>query len=365
MPLHRFPVRFLSLLSLLFLLGAHAASGQDGRAARAQALTEKALVEGRLPGLQAAVLVRGEIVFSAALGQCNLEHAVATTPATRMRIGSITKTFTASLLALLVEEETLDLDVPVRTYVPGFPAKSHPMTLRQLAGHLSGMPHYQPAEFVNRRHYASVTEALEKFRDRELLFPPGERFEYSSFGWNLVGAAIEGAAGKPFLELLQERVLRPLDLHDTLPDRATPLVAHRAQAYVTTSTGHLNTPAIDQSDAWPSAGLLSSAEDLVRFAHAMWQGRLVPRSTTERFATAMQTDSGESTGYGIGWQDQDLAGHRFKGHGGSHVGATADLWYQPEQGVAIALITNTNSGALAPLLERLAALYVAAAPTGD
>ncbi len=325
--------------------------------ARATELARNALEAGGLPGLQAAVLRDGRIVWSVALGLANLEHSVPLTSDCRMRIGSISKSLTSAAVGLLVESGQLDLDVPVQTYVPEFPARSHPITTRQLGGHLSGIPHYLPIEIVNTTHYASVTEALDKFKDKEPESEPGEAFEYSSYGWNLIGAVIEGASGQPFLDFMEERVIAPLGLEDTMPDETREVIARRAQVYMVTPRGAFNPPAIDQSDAWPSGGYLSSAEDLVRFADAMWSGKLVKQTTIELLSSSQRTTRGEETGYGIGWQDQTLAGRRWSGHGGSHVGATADLWFEPQERLAIALITNTNTRALQDLLEQLAALF--------
>jgi len=99
-------------------------------------------------------------------------------------------------LGLLYQRGTLDLDAPVQRYVPGFPVKRYPITVRQVAGHLAGIRHYLPGEFENRKHYATVSEGLSIFAGDSLLFEPGTRFEYSSYGYNLLSAVIEGARGR-------------------------------------------------------------------------------------------------------------------------------------------------------------------------
>ena len=329
---------------------------------KARVLAHRVFEEAQLPGLQAAVLVDGELVWHDELGFAHLEHQAPITEHSRLRIGSLSKSLTSAALAVLVEEGRLDLDKSVARYLPEFPKKKHDITLRQLAAHVSGVPHYSPAEIVNTKHYSSVTDALKKFKDKELLFPPGERFEYSSYGWNLIGAVIEQATEQTFTQLLESQVFAPLGLQDTIAESSRELIPRRAQAYVVTPKKVFHTPAIHPCDAIPSGGFLSSASDLVRFVDRLFQGgpegRLVGSETLGEFTRVHQTSDGEPTGYGLGWQDQKLAGFTFKGHGGSHVGATADLWYLPERRLAIALITNTNTSALQELLEGLAAIYL-------
>lgn len=114
------------------------------------------------------------------------------TAETRFRIGSVSKALTSVAVGRLLQDGRLDLDSPVQRYVPGFPAKRYPITVRQVAGHLAGIRHYFPGEFENREHYPTITQGLAIFAADSLLFEPGTAFAYSSYGYNLLGAVIEG-----------------------------------------------------------------------------------------------------------------------------------------------------------------------------
>src|SRR5262249_37165742 len=151
----------------------------------------------------------------------DLEQQVPVTPISRLRIGSVSKPLTAALLGLLVEEGRLDLDAPVQAYVPDFPRKAWPITTRQLAGHLAGVRHYRGHEFEIRDHYATVLEGLAIFENASLLFQPGTKFSYSSYGWNLISAVLEGAAHESFLPMMQARVFEPAGMAHTAPDEPT------------------------------------------------------------------------------------------------------------------------------------------------
>jgi serine beta-lactamase-like protein LACTB, mitochondrial len=330
------------------------ASGQSARD-----VARELLAADRLPGLALAVSVGSELVCSEALGWASLDPPRPATTETRWRIASISKALTSVALGLLWQEGSLDLDAEVQRYVPSFPRKQHAITVRQLAGHLSGLPHYAPNDMLNRDPYSSVTAALAKFADRPLMHAPGERFAYSSFGWNLLAAVIEGATGVGYLGFMVDRVLSPLGMADTVPD--LPGVAGDACAdfYIVRAGGEvLRAPAIDNSDAWASAGFLSTAEDLARFARGVLDGRLLGPRTVELLFVPMRTREGAAVPYGLGWELGSYCGQRVVGHGGSHVGATAQLLVLPEQRIAVALLANANSRGLREAAARAAKLVL-------
>ncbi|MGE0552443.1 MAG: serine hydrolase domain-containing protein [Gemmatimonadales bacterium] len=347
-------------LALVALVGVPAsrASAQAPRETRARQLLERYLEDQHVPGASAAISRNGRIVWSAGFGMANLELRVPATPETRFRVGSISKALTSVAVAQLWDGGRLDLDVPVQRYVPSFPEKAHPITTRQLGGHLSGLPHYNREDIVNRVHYESVTHALDKFKDRPLLFTPGERFSYSSFGWNLISAVVEGAAGVPFLDYMERRVFEPLGMTRTGPDRYEAVIPDRTAFYVVHPDGKTeNGPAVDNSDVWAGGGFLSTAEDLTRFGEGVQGGAVVSQRGRQLLFTRMTTTAGDSTGYGLGWRVRDLDGRRVVGHGGSHVGATAQLLLDPTNRVVVAILTNSNNRGLSDLADDLARLF--------
>lgn len=322
-------------------------------------LAHELVLVDRLPGLSLAVMVDGEIVASESLGWASLDPPRPVTAESRFRVASISKSITSVALGLLWQEGALELDAEVQTYVPEFPRREHAITVRQLAGHLSGLPQYTPIDMLNRRRYESVTAALAKFADRPLLHPPGERFSYSSFGWNLLAAVVEAASGVEFLRFVAQRVCRPLGLASIEPDLADEPMGDRVAFYFVRPGGEVvEAPVIDNSDAWAAAGLLSTAEDLVRFASGVLDGRLLEPRTVELLLTPMRTRDGVPTRYGLGWEVGEYRGHRVVGHGGSHVGATAQLIAFPERRVVVALLANANSLGLRAAAVKVAELYL-------
>src|SRR6266487_3765773 len=312
---------------------------------------------GKIPGLQVAVAVGGKLVWSEAFGYADLAREVPVTAETQFRIGSVSKPLTAAAVALLYERGKLDLDAPVQRYVPSFPDKGYPISTRQLTGHLAGIRHYKGEEFLLNRRFATVLDGLTIFQDDSLLFPPGTRFSYSSYAWNLVSAVVEGASGDNFLHYMSAHVFRPLGLTRTAPDRADSLIPGRTQFYDRDSAGIFRiAPAVDNSYKWAGGGFISTAEDLVRFGSALLDPGFLKRETLDLLFTSQRTSAGEQTGYGVGWfLRTDSLGHHWAFHGGSAVGGTAVFGVDRDSRVVVAILTNLSDAPLDPAQEIQAA----------
>lgn len=292
-------------------------------------------------------------------GLADVEHNVPVQIFTRFRIASVSKSLTSAAVGLLHEQGLLDLDIPVQTYVPSFPEKEYPITTRHLGAHLSGLPHYEADDFVNLTHYESVVDALDKFKDRPLLFRPGQRFHYSSFGFNLIGAVVEGAAGRPFLEYMEEAVFSPLGMASTEADRYASIIPHRTSYYEVSDDGELrHAPYTDNSDLWAAGGFLSTPRDLVVFGRAMLNDELFEPETTALLFGQARTADGEATESGLGWFLNEVDGHATVGHTGGHFGASAFLLMIPEKQIVIAAAANAFHERFYSLVVQLAGLYL-------
>jgi len=324
------------------------------------------LLAPRIPGVQVAVAIDGKLVWSEGFGYADAERKRPVTRETQFRIGSVSKPLTAAAVALLYEQGKLDLDAPVQRYVPSFPDKGYPITTRQLAGHLAGIRHYKDREFLLNRRFATVLEGLTIFQDDSLLFPPGTRFSYSSYAWNLVSAVVEGASGDNFLHFMSAHVFRPLGLTHTAPDRVDSLIPGRTQPYERDSGGtyHL-APAVDNSYKWAGGGFVSTGEDLVRFGSALLEPGFLKPETLDLLFTSQRTSSGEATGYGIGFfLTTDSLGHRWVFHGGGAVGGTAVFGLDRDSRLVVTILTNLTDAPLEPAREIQAAFDREAASRG-
>ena len=332
----------LSVICLLYFV----ACTQHGTVDLPVSLVSEFVENNSIPGLSVTVSKGGEILWSEGFGYADLEQQVKVDPAkTKFRIGSVSKTLTATAIALLMEEDKLDLDVPIQQYVPEFPQKKWDFTLRQLGGHLAGIRHYRNNEFLLNKKYATVDEGLEIFKNDTLLFQPGTQYTYSSYGWNLISAAVEKASADNFLNFMQRNVFMPVNMDATLPDYQDSLIIHRTRFYVTDGNGTvLNAPAVDNSYKWAGGGFLSTTEDLTRFGNAILKASVVSSETMQVLFKPQQTADGRSTEYGIGWRRyQRDNGDVWYGHSGGSVGGTTIFVLSPEKQMVVAIVANLSS----------------------
>lgn len=295
-----------------------------------------------IPGLVLAVALDGKLVYSEGFGYADLEERVPVWPTTKFRIGSISKPLTAVGLMELVQAGKVNLDAPVQKYVPSFPDKGALITVRMVAGHLGGIRHYQGDEFLIQKHYPSVVEGLEIFQDDPLVSPPGTKFHYSSYGFNLLSAVVESASAENFLSYMQDRVFTPLGLAHTAADQNHQIVEQRSRFYELPKDSPVrNAPYVDNSYKWAGGGFLSTAEDLTRFGSAMLQPGLLDGQSLQAMFTPQKTTGGEATGYGIGWGIQkSRSGKLIYEHSGGSVGGSSQLIVYPEDHLVVAVIAN-------------------------
>ena len=320
-------------------------SALDAKIARARSYVRRTIAADRIPGMTVAVAIDGKVVWAEGFGFADLENRVRMTDSSRVRIASISKSLTSVAVGLLHEHGKLDLDAPVQRYVPTFPAKPWPVSTRQIAGHIGGIRHYRAGEYESMRPYRTVTEALDVFRDDTLMSQPGTRFLYSSYGWNLISAAVEGAAGEPFTAYMERAVFRPIGMTTTIPEYSDSLIPWRARYYRRDSAGPVvNAPYVDNSVKWAGGGYLSTPRDLVKFGSALLRPGLLKPETIAMLWTSQKTSDGKATGYGIGWGTSvDSAGRRLVSHSGGGMGANSMLMVYPDQRVVVAVVTNTNT----------------------
>ena len=190
-----------------------------------------------------------------------------------------------------------DLDAPIQRYVPTFPEKAYPTTTRQLGGHLAGIRHYEGDENFIRDPYATVEDALTIFQNDPLLHAPGSAFSYTSYGYDLLSAVVEGASGHECLTYMREVVFRPLGMNDTVADFVTSIIPHRAGFYVRTEDGDvINAPFVDNSYKWAGGGFLSTTEDLLRFGNAHLGDDYLSDTAKRLLFTEQQTHDGDGVG---------------------------------------------------------------------
>jgi serine beta-lactamase-like protein LACTB, mitochondrial len=324
-----------------------------GAVEEARKVVRANLTEQNLPGLSVAVGAGGDIVWAEGFGWADLEHQVKVGPDTRFRIGTASTALTSAAIGLLLERGRLKLDDEIQTYVPEYPRKPWPVTVRQLMGHLAGIRNDggDEGELLSVRCERPV-EGLQAFATDSLRFAPGTQYRHTSYGWILLSAAIEAAADEPFLTFMRKQIFDPLGMNDTRPDSATGPNPGRATPYFPRFAAdpryglHLMRE-IDYSCYAGSSAFLSTPSDLVRFAMAIDSGKRLQPATVTLLQTSQRLPSGEETGYGLGWdlETATLAGKHTTliGHDGDSLGGmVASFMTFPEYGIVVAVTSNIS-----------------------
>jgi CubicO group peptidase (beta-lactamase class C family) len=303
----------------------------------------------KVPGLSVTAVINGKTIWSEAFGHADLEKQIPVTAATRFRIGSVSKPLTAAGLALLVERGLFDLDAPIQNYVPDFPQKDGVITPRLLAGHLSGIRNYGWKEAASNQPFPNLRSGVTVFENDPLVALPGTKYSYTSYNWNLLGVAMEAAAKQDFLSYMEENVLKPLALADTLPDRAGAEDPQRAQGYEVDPTGKfIAAPAVDLSYCWLAGGYLATTTDMARFGSAHWLPDFLKPESLKLLFTSQTTADGKPTHYGVGW----FVNKNTVFHGGDSYGGTSMLLLVPAVRLAVAIACNRGYVALANAIRR-------------
>jgi CubicO group peptidase (beta-lactamase class C family) len=316
--------------------------------------------QANIPGVTVAIGSADGLYWDSGFGMADLENMVPATSLTRIRLASISKPITATAVMQLVERGKMDLDAPIQKYVPSFPQKQWPVTVRQLLGHLSGIRHYAgDAEVASTRHYPNRLEPLKIFQDDPLKFEPGTQFSYTTYGFNLLGAAVEMVSGKPFEEYLRENIFEPAAMQSIGPDDAYALVPHRSRGYELTANKQIrNCGLADTSNKMPGGGLISTAGDLVRFALALNSGKLVKPESAQLMFTGQTLREGKPSPYGMGWGVTKFQGQRMVAHSGGQQGTSTMLLLLPDKGLAVAVMMNREEAPAAELAQTIAGIML-------
>lgn len=359
---HTTRARVVFVLCLLLLCPAPRASAQRAvstvpaeKIREIEALISAEMARQKIPGLSVALVTERRLSWSNGYGLADVENNVPAKASTVYRLASVSKPITAVAVMQLAERGKIDLDAPVGKYCPAFPSKQWPVTTRLVLAHLSGIRHYKSEEEINStRHYETIAEGLSMFKDDPLLHEPGAKMTYSTFGYTLLGCMVEGASGAKFTDYVRVNVFAPAGMERARADSVADIIPNRAQGYRRTEGGELKNSALaDTSYKVPGGGLVSTVEDLAKFAAAVETNRLLKHETTEQMFKSQKTSDGKETGYGLGWGVGTRNGRRAIGHSGAQQRVSTVLIVLPDQGLAVVIMANVEDVHLEDLALRI------------
>lgn len=297
-----------------------------------------------IPGLVIGYVL-GDCSWTRAFGLADVENGTPMRVDASFRLASVQKSMTAVAVLQLAERGKLDLDAPVQRYVPDYPQKPWSVTARQLLSHLGGVPHYvNLAAEQHIKEHRSTREAIAIFAGFDLVAQPGTRYSYSSYGYNLLGAAIESASGQAYGDYMRDHVWEPAGMRDTRMDDPLVIVPRRVRGYQLADTTVRNSEFIDVSSRFAAGGTRGTVPDLLRFVAAVDRGALLADSTRARMLKPAATRDGKPVPYAMGWQIPPFKDRRsiVMNDGGQQETRTFIL-YEPERHLAIALAMNLEA----------------------
>lgn len=348
----RIPVALVPFLAHLCVLAAAQTPEEIDRTVLAHQQVTKA------PAYSVAIVKNGEVVFAKGYGLANVEGDAPATPETIYRIGSLTKTFTATLVMGLVEQGKVKLDEPISTYLPDFPTAYKKVTVRQLLSHTSGFPNYTNLAAFGKemREPGSVKRMIDMAGEANPDFLPGMGWRYSNTGYIALGELVSEVAKKPWSAVLQEKILTPFGLKDTRLSQWSTVVKGRAAGYAAEKGDIVNAPYLDLG--WPdSAGILeSTVVDLAKWDAALYDKVLKPETLAQMWTPVIA--GGKPTNYGLGFVIGEKAKLKIVGHGGAIPGFESSMVRIPEKKVTVIVLTNLTGGQADALANRLAGLVV-------
>jgi CubicO group peptidase (beta-lactamase class C family) len=320
-------------------------------ARRIEALVSAYAAAGHFNGC--VLVARGdEVLCRGAFGPANREWPVALTPDTRFMIGSLSKAFTAVAALQLVQEGRLSLETRLAECLPELPSEQgERITIRHLLTHTSGLGHYgQVPEFeasLERLHH-SPAEMIKYVGGIGLLFEPGARFGYSSFGYDLLAYVCERREGRPFSEVLRQRIFSPAGLTRTTLADFRSLDDRRASGYeYDLVSGYQNATFVDSSNLVGAGGIQSTVDDLHRWVQALVQGRLLGEPwRTEAFRPQAAVDANRAYGYGWFVSTNPDGEAKELSHTGSTNGFNSLISLSPGDGQLVVLLSNVRSNLL-------------------
>jgi CubicO group peptidase (beta-lactamase class C family) len=317
------------------------------------AAVQEELRETGAPGAAVAVIREGALVYQHVFGVRSIDDPVPVTPDTLFRLGSTTKMMTALVALDAAARGRLDLDAPIGTYAPDLHAALRKRTLRQLLTHTAGMAEGSPS--VQSLDDAGLATLVRGLKEDALFAPPGEVFSYTGPGYWLAGHVLERVLGKPYAEVMRERLFEPLGMRRSTLRPLVALTHPLAQGHEGQEPLSVVRPMAENPAQYPAGSVFSSVRELTDFALAVLgkEGPLAPQAVRALFTADVPLPGGGGARYGYGLVAYEIAGSPVFEHGGVRRGYGAHLRFLPGRAGAVILLTNRNGVTLRKTLDRI------------
>jgi len=349
--------------AVLLALASAAAQGSD-EASRVTALFAH-FDQGVQPGAAVMVVKDGEIVYSHGFGYADLERRRRIDADAPFRLASVSKQFTAMAIMVLAEDGKLDYDDPVVDYIPAL-AKYPGVTIRHLLTHTGGLPdYYDTIDTSDGRRPVTADMPAELAAIGTPDFVPGEKYEYSNPGYEMLALVVEKASGMPFRDFMKKRVFAPAGMDDSvIRDESNPEIANRVIGYEPNGDGYAEDDDNLLNYIIGSGGMYATLEDFLAWDTALYRNSVVSAETLAQAYTRHRLNNGEEIDYGFGWRIDQHRGHQRVAHGGSWVGFRTGIARYRDEKLAVVVLMNRADGTPGDYIDRITDIYLPDAAPG-
>jgi len=298
------------------------------------------------------VAQNGQVIVETGYGMANYEHDVPNDAQTKFRIGSLTKSFTAMVIMQLAEKKQLSVDDSLNKYLPDYP-NGDTIRIIHLLTHTSGIPdHTELPDFDRERrvfHY-DIAATIEKFRNKPLEFPPGEKFEYSSSGYILLGYIIEKVSQISYEDYIEKNIFAPLNMNNSGLMSTDRIIKHRASGYSLKENEIIKAKYRYISNGHASGAIYSTVEDLYLWDRALYTEKLIGRDSLEKMFTPFKEQ------YGYGWGIVNMFGRKMAAHNGETEGFNSNISRFIDDDACIIILSNNDHTSVGKMSVDLAAI---------
>lgn len=296
-----------------------------------------------IPSLSVAISKDNKMIFAGSSGVINIENNVPATTKSVYRLASISKSITAVAIMQLVERGKLSLDEDISKYLPYFPKKKWPVTLRRILNHTSGIRTYRnDEEFNNKTNFPDIKSTVLYFANDSLEYQPGTKYLYSTLSYNLLAAIIEEVSGQSFYSYIRNKIFNPAGMNSAYLDFYQNIIPNRASGYQKNKLRKIeNATLSDLTIKFPGGGIATSVEDLIKFGNALLNNSLINSSTLDTMLQPSKLLNGKTIQYGLGFDTRkDEYGNEFFGHTGGGTGFVSNLLIYPDEKIVSAHLIN-------------------------
>ncbi len=342
-------MKFMSRLAVLFVALAALVFADQ-----VDDIVKSEMAQQHIPGLALAVMKDGRVVRSGGYGLANIELNVPVTPHTVFKIGSVSKQFLAAAMMILVQDGKVSLDDRVGKYLDDVPQTWSRITIRQLLSHTGGLVREGPA-FEALKAQPDI-QVIRSAYPLALVFPPGDKWQYSNIGYFTAAEIIARVSGEPWPAFLEQRVFGPLQMTATRTTTWQDMVLNRADGYEWQNGTMRRAP--EYLALRPSGALISTVEDYAKWDAALYTDSPLTKASRDQVWTAVPLNDQTSSAYGLGWEVQTRAGKRSVHHGGAISGFKSHVARFPDDRLSFVVLTNGGHVQPDKVLWKVAAVWL-------